>query len=129
MSELVDQLKADALEAQKFARKHLVVELDFTPQSLSELDDQFDLVEYAIPGGKSPANIDLLAKIWGAYLGEYLRRELGGEWFAQDGEDGPRIGLRLAHETVFPHEQVRRRLTGGPEHNLCDYFEQRKANQ
>ncbi len=120
MSNLAEQMQADALEAQRFSRKHLVLELDFSPASIGELEAQIDAVEYAIPGGMSPENVDLLTRIWGAYLGETLRRRAGGQWVRQD--DG-RVVLQGAAQAVFPHEQVRQRLLAGDTHNLTSYFE------
>jgi hypothetical protein len=123
MSELAERMHADALEAQKFTRKHLVVELDFSVHSLGELDSQFDAVEYAIRGGKSAENLRLLTRIWGAYLGEVVRRHCGGEWLEEKGNAGSRIALRLPHETTYPHEHVQRRLTAGAEHDIRVFFE------
>ena len=127
MSDVDDAIKAAVLEAQKFTRKHLVVELDFSPHSLRELEGQCDAVEYAIRGGKSPENIELLTRIWGAYLGEVLRRHIGGEWARESDDDPNRLVLRTEHETLCPHEQVRQRLLGGPKHSLWDYFEERRS--
>ena len=52
MSTLAKQMADDALEAQKFSRKHLVVELGMNAASVSELEENVDMVEYAIAGGK-----------------------------------------------------------------------------
>lgn len=106
--DLQDQINADALEAQKFTRKHFVVGLDFTSGSLKELESLCDDVEYALRGGKSEENLDLLVRIWGAYLGETMRRHSGGEWKKVDGE----LQLCCNGENYTPHDRVRRRLTG-----------------
>jgi hypothetical protein len=116
---LLAAMQADALEAQKFSRKHLVLELDFSAHSIAELEQQADSVEYALAGGKSPANMEMLTRTWGAYLGEALRRQTGGEWVQGDDQ---RVGLRTPAATVFPHEVVRRRLVEGKNANLTTFF-------
>jgi hypothetical protein len=119
MSPLAAEMKAHALEAQKFSRKHLVLELDFSPHSLHELDPQLDALEYALRGGKSPENISMLTRIWGAYLGETIRHRLGGEW-SPDSDSQPTIVL--SGETLRPHEQVRLRIVEGAKHNVEAWF-------
>jgi hypothetical protein len=121
MSELVEQIKADALEAQRFSRKHLVLELDFSEASIDELESNVDTVEYAIKGGKTEENLDMLARIWGAYVGEALRKACGGEWE----QEGGRIGLRSEKGIAHPQEHVRRRMTESGQ-GLGDYFRQTK---
>jgi hypothetical protein len=128
MSVLVDEMKSHALEAQKFSRKHLVLELDFSEASIQELEGQCDSVEYAIRGGKSPENIEKLAKIWGAYLGESLRRATQAEWFIEESGGQRRIGLKgAAGRAVYPHEHVRCRLTQPGTESLAGFF--RSARQ
>lgn len=121
MSDLAEQMKADALEAQKFSRKHLVLELDFSEASIEEIEANADTVEYAIKGGKSAENIDMLSRIWGAYIGEALRRECGGEWE----QDGDRVALRTDKGSAHPQEYVRQRMTEGSQ-SMGDYFRQTK---
>ena len=67
MSELANEMKANALEAQKFVRKHFVVELDFSAESVEELERQFDMVEYVIEGGMSEENVELLTRTCGMW--------------------------------------------------------------
>ena len=118
MSKLAEQMAADMLEAQKFSRKHLVVELGLTATSIAELEDNVDMVEYAIAGGKSEENIDLLTRIWGAYLGEVLIHATDGSWIEHDG----RPAVQGANGIAFPHDQVRRRIVDGADNNLSNYF-------
>ena len=118
MSTLAEQMADDMLEAQRFSRKHLVVELGMSAASVAELEENIDLVEFAIPGGKSEENVDLLTRIWGAYLGEALIHATGGSWIEKDG--GPAV--QGAHDIAFPHDQVRRRIIAGSENNLATYL-------
>lgn len=118
MSTLAEQMAADLLEAQRFSRKHLVLELGMTAASVAELEDNVDTVEYAIAGGKSAENIEMLTRIWGAYVGEALIHAVGGSWVEQEG----RVAVQGPNGIAFPHEQVRRRIVDGSPHNLATYF-------
>lgn len=126
MSSVAEEMKANALEAQKFTRKYLVTELDLSPESIEELEQQFDLVDCAIKGGKCQENIELLTRLWGSYLGEVLCR-LGGEWVEEGSGGTRRIAVRGKSGVLYPHDQVRQRLTGGPQHNVWTYFQQARA--
>lgn len=121
MADLVEQMQADALEGQRFSRKHLVLELDFSEASIDELESNADDVEYAIKGGKTEENVAMLSRIWGAYIGEALRKVCGGDWQQEDG----RIGLRTDNGIAYPQEHIRRRLTENGQ-GLGDYFRQTK---
>jgi len=118
MTTLAERMAADLLEAQRFSRKHLVLELAMTAASVAELEDNIDTVEYAIAGGKSDENIEMLTRMWGAFLGEVLIHDAGGSWIERDG----RPAVQGARGIAFPHDQVRRRLTEGSENNLANYF-------
>jgi hypothetical protein len=122
MSDLAEQMQADALEAQRFSRKHLVLELDFSEASIDLVESNVDDVEYAIRGGKSKENIAMLARIWGAYVGEALRKVSESEWVEIDKQ----TYLRSANATTSPHEQVRQRIGKGSGHHLGDYFRRMK---
>ena len=123
MSDLAEEMKANALEAQRFSRKHLVLELDFSEASVDLIEANADDVEYAIKGGKSDENVAMLVRVWGGYLGESLRKACGGEWVEEDGV----ICLRTEKGATSPQEQVRKRIVEGGAHHLGDYFRRMKG--
>ena len=109
MTSLAEQMEADAYEAMKFTRKHFVVELDFSAANLNELDEQCDAVDYTLASGKSEENLQLLKRIWGAYLGETIRRQRGGEWVTTNDSSGQETAaLTCDGKTIFPHQQLYR---------------------
>ncbi len=118
MSDLAEEMKANALEAQRFSRKHLVLELDFSEASVDLLEANADDVEYAIKGGRSAENVAMLARIWGAYIGEALRRVGKWEWAEIDGQ----ICLRSEMAATSPQDEVRKRINREGGHHLGDYF-------
>ena len=125
MTTLGDEMKAHALEAQRFSRKHLVLELDFSEASVKELENQADSVTYALRGGKTPENVAMLTRLWGAYLGESLRKATGAEWVEELAGQVRRIGLKTgSNPAVHPHEQVHQRLIGTASYNLLSFFQQ-----
>jgi hypothetical protein len=125
MTTLDEEMKSHALEAQRFSRKHLVLELDFSEASIQELESQCASIEYALRGGKSPENVELLSRIWGAYIGESLRRATGAAWVEEVEGESRRIGLQgSGGQRVHPHEQVRKRLTDTAAQDLTAYFRQ-----
>ncbi|MGE0757946.1 MAG: hypothetical protein AB7O38_13035 [Pirellulaceae bacterium] len=128
MATLAEEMKAHALEAQRFSRKHLVLELDFSEASVAELDNQCDSVEFAIRGGKTAENVDMLTRIWGAYVGESLRRVTKSEWCEVPDGAAARRGLcDPGGETVFPHDWVRARLVDKSAEKLSAAFSAARA--
>lgn len=120
---LAEQMLTDALAAQKFTRKHFVTELDFTEKSVQELESQFDAVRYALRGGLTDDNLQNLTKLWGAYLGETLKRLGGGEWTTIQTDGRERLAVKVRESTIFPHEKVHARLTNGASENVWEYFQ------
>ncbi|MBC8355351.1 MAG: hypothetical protein H8E66_25520 [Planctomycetes bacterium] len=122
MSDIAEAMKANALEAQRFSRKHLVLELDFSEASIDLIEANANDVEYAIKGGKSEENVAMLVRIWGAYIGESLRKVCGGEWADVDGQ----TCLRNENAATSPQDHVRKRIVEGGAAHLGDYFRRMK---
>jgi hypothetical protein len=103
------QRKAQAFAAAAAAQGQ---PLDYSLESLVELDALLDRLFARRWALRSGGRLDTkqfapMIEPVGAYLGEALRRTLGGEW-----EDGPR--LRLPSGTlVAPVEQAHRRFEAG----------------
>jgi hypothetical protein len=140
MSDIAAQMLTEALAAQKFTRKFFVVELDFSEASLHELERQFEAVKYALRGGHSPENITKLTGLWGAYLGEVLRRHCDLQWESvvmPEGQslltavviDGVPVTpvLRRSDHFLRPHHRVQLRFEQGVSHSLVSYFEETRA--
>jgi hypothetical protein len=120
---LAEQMAADALEAMKLSRKFFVVELDFSAGSVASLDEMIGQWQYALPGGNKPENVEKLVRVWGAYLGETIRRTLGGEWTSASDEQGEHVGLLgRPGRKIQPHAATRTGLTGGSTVSLAEYY-------
>jgi hypothetical protein len=102
-------------------------EADFTPASLWEVDRFFD--EQTRKGG--PRRWGLLSKetslrlfSLGAYVGEVIRRERGGEWEADDGDEDAMLNLRLRlpdGDMLWPVQQAVRRMAKGAGEAIVAY--------
>ena len=100
---------------------------DFSADSLVEVDRFFD--EHAKNG--SPKKGGLLAAdrgrrlfAAGAYVGEVLRRSLGGDWQADPSDPDSEMGLSLVlanGTTVWPVERVMKRFANGRDDSIAAY--------
>ena len=108
-----------ARAAASHARDEFRRELDFTSESIDALDDVLVLV------GESPElDVDFEVRLWGAYLGEVLRRRYAGTWEMTQYPGGavavPAVEVRGSR--LFPLLKVYRRLTTGEEEDLRSFF-------
>jgi hypothetical protein len=108
-----------AQAASDLARTDFGQRLDFTAESIDSLDD------ILIRVGESPElDIDFEVRLWGAYLGEVLRRRYAGSWEMTQYPGGvaavPAVDLRGSR--LFPLMKVYRRLTEGEEEDLRTFF-------
>jgi hypothetical protein len=69
-------------------------------------------------------DLDYETRVWGAYLGEVVRRRYGGEWQMSQYPFGavavPTLEVRGSN--LYPMMKVFRRLTMGPIENLPDFY-------
>jgi hypothetical protein len=108
-----------AQAAADLARTDFGQRLDFTAESIDSLDDILVRI------GESPElDIDFEVRLWGAYLGEVLRRRYAGSWEMTQYPGGvaavPAVDLRGSR--LFPLMKVYRRLTEGDEEDLRTFF-------
>ena len=100
---------------------------DFQPASLWEIDRFFD--ENARDG--RPTSRGMLSKDFGrrmfalgGYLGEVVRRQLGGEWYGDDTAPRGEIDMELrvpGGGIIWPMERCMKRLVNGPEDGIAGY--------
>lgn len=108
-----------AQAAAEFARSEFKQNLDFSSESIDSLDDILVRV------GESPElDMDFEVRLWGAYLGEVLRRRYAGTWEMTQYPGGvaavPAVEIRGSR--LFPLMKVYRRLTEGEEEDLRAFF-------
>ncbi|MNS21856.1 hypothetical protein D3C72_536330 [compost metagenome] len=95
--------------------------LDYSEESLEDLE-RLATQLWPNPIEEQEA-LDALLSNWGAYLGQAILENLGGEWtFRKDLEHAsvhfPRTGLE-----AFPFHKMRKRLALGAEDSMVDFYE------
>jgi hypothetical protein len=74
--------------------------------------------------GPSESDVEGWANLWGIYLGETLRRKLGGEWITGHEEAPNLLAVAFPDGTIaFPTARVFRRLTDGAAENVREYYD------
>jgi hypothetical protein len=100
---------------------------DYSPHSLWEVDRFFD--EQSSGGAPRAGGLlsdDLGARLFaiGAYTGEVIRRELGGEWSADDDDPEAEINIELHLPdggVVWPVQRAMKRYSNGAEDAIAPY--------
>lgn len=105
------------------------IRLDFSEESLSHVDM---VMENRTRGGLFHANsvseevldeVWRLSLVWGAYVGEVIRYNLGGTWHARPQQTGViRPMMRVATLEGSPVEKVYKRLTESEANTVSNYY-------
>ena len=98
---------------------------DFSPESLWEIDRFFD--DHSVNGKAKPGGLlsqDLGPRIFAiaSYIGETVRRQVGGDWVGDDADPEVEISVEL-HLTngsrCWPVERAMKRFQNGPEDGIA----------
>ncbi len=100
---------------------------DFTLTSFEDIDRFFD--ERAPGGVARPEGLlseDVGSRLFaiGSYIGETLRRQLGGEWIGDDNDPQAEItiSIKLADGSIiWPVQRAMKRFRNGPEDGIAAY--------
>lgn len=108
-------------DAVSFARKQFSLDLDFSEQSVEPVLEKVyeEAQSYLAMLGTAKGYRNNLSRSMGAYMGEVLRRKAGGSgiWYWESKAFAPKtlLALRIGNETMFPLNEVYKRLDTGPE--------------
>lgn len=97
-----------AASCARFVHAKYGVPMDGTSDTLSLLDQYVRDARADIQ--VKPETLDLLQGTIGAYLGEVIRRDLGGEWFAKGAHEAWRLQMATAYLTFNPIGMAREAL-------------------
>lgn len=124
-----DIMAAYAANAVNFAQSNFGVSLDFTVESMEQVEALANRLFHTRPKGfvaklfrKQPSDNDVqdVCKMLGSYIGEVYRQNKGGEW--QINHDLQAIGLLDGETWIFPLAKVLKRITNGKKDDLKAYF-------
>ena len=115
------------------AAREFQIELDYSEESLKQVENILERLDGRIPGAAAgaaasapPADADTedLCKMWGGYLGEVVRRRWGGEWALETYPGGNvlTVALTTPGGTVFPSLKIYRRLSQGAAENVWSFY-------
>jgi hypothetical protein len=126
-SSMDEEMVALASEAVKLAKGTFYMELDYSPESVKEVEELLGMMHEEFlrrqRDKQDAAGLeeDLRAKavVWGAYIGEVIKRERPGRWERDTQMGKDTFGLQLESEqTVFPVSWVYKRIHDGESDNV-----------
>ena len=124
-----DMMVAYSEDAIVLAQQHGYA-LDFSEDSLKQVDQILEKYHQGIPRGfkklfskvPSEEKITQISKIFGGYVGEVMRRHIGGEWGLSDQFENA-LALKFNTNTeVYPPAKVNKRIINGSEDNIWFYY-------
>lgn len=130
---VADMMAAYAQDAVDHAKAAAGMTLDYSPDSIKHVEGVLETLNAAMPRGLSrifrrgPSREDVatMARMYGGYIGEVVRRTAGGEWVFDTtiapGETV--ISLRKGEQRIFPPAKVEKRLANGSEDNVWFYYQ------
>ncbi|WP_018981655.1 hypothetical protein [Salinimonas chungwhensis] len=123
-------MKESAQNAVETAKTVFDIELDFTRQSVQLVDD---IILMFLEKFKDEALEDTavftICNIYGAYLGEVFRQELGGLWKYENADsDEPHVLLALGDRAYAFAGICYQRLVNDSQISVYRYFEKARQN-
>ncbi|MDB4945981.1 MAG: hypothetical protein JWP97_5515 [Labilithrix sp.] len=106
--------------AMRFVASKYKVALDGTPDTLSLIDQYVREAREAYK--ERPESIELVAPAVGAYLGEVMRQEFGGEWFAEGSHEMWRLYFYNVYLAFNPIGMAREAITMQDEPGWNSHF-------
>jgi hypothetical protein len=105
--------------AQSFG-KHL----DYSDDSVGDVEQILDFYHRDLARSEEKPTLNQIwsmAVVWGAYLGEVMRRKIGEPcgWIFEDGE----LLLEAAGAKANPMGKAYKRIVNGPEDNVVSFFD------
>lgn len=129
---VTEQMTAIADDAIRLAHEQYAVELDYSGESVAAVEEVLDHFRDSLPKAKDRAltldraarrEISTMASLFGAYIGEVLRSEFGGEWRVQRSDEGEEVVLAVKDEVLQPPGRVFQRLLEGSERDVWNYYQ------
>ncbi len=126
----MSQVEEDMLEGAEWISQALRssgYRADFSPESLWHVDFFFDdhcSNGEATPGGLLSEDLGKRLFALGAYVGEVLRRNVGGEWHGDDTDPLAEVNVELnltSGAKCWPVQRVMKRFKNGSQDGIASY--------
>ena len=105
------------------------INLDYSENNLQQLElllqqSHESYKQSSRIGNSNSISIENTVRVWGSYLGEVIRRSLGGDWIVDQKDTLLQIGYRR----FDPLGQVQKRIVNGSLYNVHNYFQGLQTN-
>ena len=124
---IADTMELVAREAASLAQSSAGQKLDFSEESIKIVESILGQLHSEKKNAKAspqPEVINRVCHIYGAYIGEVMRRNIGGEWILDDklarGQKIP--AMRKGQMQTSPFAKVYKRIMNGPEDDVWFYY-------
>jgi hypothetical protein len=128
-----------AKRAIEHAHRNHNIQLDRSEVSVQQVENILTEFEKCIPRGligklfkKAPSETEVnrICEIYGGYIGEIFRANLGGEWVHEANQftSGEKVYfLKIGEMTICPWAKVCKRVENGKEDDVWFYYQALKA--
>ena len=129
--DVADIMQGYSQDAVDMAYERFHVNLDFSEDSLELVEKILSTLheillkdkEESSESAPSQDQIWGMAKMWGGYVGEVIKRRWGGKWTTGRKKfSNETISLYTRDTIIFPPTKVYQRIVNGPEDNIWDYY-------
>jgi hypothetical protein len=123
VQQVAEAYTLDAIDA---ARENFHVTLDYSDQSISQVEDILtQLYEQRAAANPTDDQIWTFAKMFGSYIGEVYRRNHGASWgmVTLEGNTFPGLEATNSCTRFWPWGKAHNRLINGPEDNVWHYYQ------
>lgn len=114
-----------ALDAVDTGMRNFKVELDFSENSVKEVERILDILNKSLNRNRqSDDTIMKFAKQFAGYIGQVMMMKWGGEWIDESNYSfNNGHALRIGEQSLFLLSKVHRRITRGSEENVYHFFQ------
>lgn len=127
LNKLMSDCAKDAAEA---SSTEFSIELDSSPSSIRLVDDiLLAFIDKYHDQALEDEAVFTLCNIFGAYIGEVLKAQIGGEWvYDQSNPDAPSVFLKIGDNTYAFAGICYERLVNDSQISVYSYYEQALNN-
>jgi hypothetical protein len=111
---LLREMQELAAKHEELARTNFDVTLDYSEATLAMTDDII-----AKHWNEPPVMLDQIVMTFGAYVGETIRRHLGGHWEYDEERGYNLVGMVNSDMRINPFAKVRKRFLNGDEDSIA----------